>query len=66
MQNIENNTLTNSFWRCATAVTKRKPVIHSFHSRINGHLNCLPLALCKLCNLDPELDVKSSILQMML
>ena len=86
VENIQNakywkHYVNKSFWRCANAVTKRKPVkrdvlntrsvtnwiddwnaclscghifwllSHSFHSHINGHLNCLPSTLCKLCNL---------------
>ena len=38
---------------------------HSFHSRINGQLNCLPRALSKLCNLvrfaDEYINWKSRI-----
>ena len=46
MQNIENNTLLKRLSSHIFCLLS-----HSFHSRINGHLNCLPRALSKLCNL---------------
>ena len=49
MQNIENNTLLNACLPCGHIFWL---LFHSFHLRINGHLNCLPHALSKLCNLD--------------